>query len=108
MKKTITMLAAIAAIGSAGTAAASGEHLIGQKNKAFTTQKVKAKVGDKLVFKNDDAFAHNIMSLSDAQSFDLGTFGQGQNRTVTLTKDGLLEIECAIHPEMTMVVEVTK
>lgn len=108
MQTSVTILAAVAALAVAGSAAASGEHVIGQKNKAFTTQKIKAKVGEKLVFKNDDAFAHNIMSLSDAQSFDLGTFGQGQARTVTLAKDGTLEIECAIHPEMKMVVEVTK
>jgi plastocyanin len=105
MLKSVAMIVGLAA---AGTVIADGEHLIGQKNKAFSTRSVKAKVGDKLVFRNDDPFAHNIMSLSDVQSFDLGTFNHGQARSVTLKKEGKIEIECAIHPEMTMIVDVVK
>jgi plastocyanin len=51
---------------------------------------------------------HNIFSLSDAQSFDLGTFAKGETRKVKMEKEGQVEIECAVHPEMKMVVEVKK
>lgn len=79
-----------------------------QKNKTFSVPKLKAKVGDTIVFKNDDPFFHNIFSLSETQTFDLGSFPQGQSRKVTLAKEGKVEIECAIHPEMKLIVEVAK
>lgn len=89
-------------------AAAGAEHVVVQKDKAFSPKALKAKVGDTLVFRNEDSFAHNIFSLSNAQTFDLGTFGKGESKQVVLKQEGKLEIECAIHPEMKLTVEVTK
>jgi plastocyanin len=82
------------------------EHVVLQQNKAFSVTSLSAKVGDTLVFNNQDAFVHNIFSLSEVQSFDLGTFGKGEIRKVTLTKPGKIEIECAVHPGMKMTVDV--
>lgn len=87
--------------------AAAEEFTVGQKDKAFSTSHIKVKVGDKISFRNDDAFFHNIFSLSDVQSFDLGSFPQGQARKVTFTKPGKVEVECAIHPDMKLTVEVS-
>lgn len=84
------------------------EFAVGQKNKAFTVSKLKIKVGDSVNFRNDDSFFHNVFSLSDTQSFDLGSFPQGQAKKVTFKKEGMVDVECAIHPEMKMVIEVTK
>lgn len=84
------------------------EIVVGQKNKSFSVAKLSARVGDVVAFRNDDPFFHNIFSLSDAQSFDLGSYPQGQSRKVTLGKEGTLEVECAIHPEMKLVIEVAK
>jgi plastocyanin len=42
------------------------------------------------------------------QSFDLGSFPQGQSRKATFTKPGTVEVECAIHPQMKMVIQVEK
>lgn len=108
MSNSVRILVAACAVALTSTAWAADHHIVGQKNKAFTTKQLKAKVGDKLVFRNDDTFHHNVFSLSDTQSFDLGSFGQGVAREVVLTKPGTLEIECAIHPEMKLVVEVGK
>ncbi len=84
------------------------EHVVGQKGKKFSASTLAVKVGDTVAFRNDDPFFHNIFSLSDVQSFDLGSFPQGQSRKVTFAKEGKVEIECAIHPEMKMVIDVTK
>lgn len=86
----------------------AGDHPVGQAKKAFTMPVLKAKVGDTVTFKNDDEFAHNVFSLSDVQSFDLGSYKKGEVRTVKLTAPGTIEVECAIHPEMRMKIEVTK
>src|SRR5260370_24754567 len=89
-------------------AAQAEEHIVGQTNKAFSPPALKVKVGDSVGFRNEDAFFHNVFSLSPVQSFDLGSYPKGQTRKVTFTKAGKVEIECAIHPDMKMVVEVVK
>lgn len=93
---------------SCATAARAEEFLVSQKNKTFSVSTLKAKVGDTVVFKNDDPFFHNIFSLSEIQTFDLGSFPQGQARKIVLTKEGKVEVECAIHPDMKLVIEVAK
>jgi plastocyanin len=86
----------------------AAEYTVGQKDKAFSVTYLKVKVGDTVHFQNEDPFFHNIFSLSDIQSFDLGSYPRGKSRSVTFNHEGKVEVECAIHPEMHMVVEVTK
>lgn len=86
---------------------AGQEFVVTQKDKAFSTKALTIKAGDKVVFKNDDSFSHNIFSLTDAQPFDLGTFGNGQSKSVIYAKPGKYEVECAIHPDMRLIVTVT-
>lgn len=83
-------------------------HTVTQVKKTFSAPVVKAKVGDTVEFRNDDDFAHNVFSLSDAQSFDLGSYKKGEVRSVKLEKEGVIEVECAIHPDMKMKIEVKK
>lgn len=85
---------------------AAQEHLVSQKNKSFSVKKLVVKVGDSIKFVNDDSFAHNVFSLSAAKSFDLGSFGNGGAKSVTFDKPGQVEVECAVHPDMRMNIEV--
>lgn len=89
-----------------GEPAQAAEHVITQKNKSFSTKKLKIKVGDVVKFTNEDNFAHNVFSLSPAKGFDTGSFGNGQVKAVTFDKPGKVEVECAIHPDMRLDVEV--
>jgi plastocyanin len=102
--RIVQMLLLLTAL--AGTAARAEDHVVTQKGKAFSVTSMKAKVGDTLTFENLDPFVHNIFSLSDVQSFDLGTFGKDEKREIKLEHKGILEVECAIHPEMRLVVDV--
>ena len=106
MRRTLTITALCLAVSA--VVAAGKDHVVSQKNKAFSAKTLKVKVGDAVVFRNDDPFFHNIFSLSDVHSFDLGSYPQGQERKATFTKPGRVEVECAIHPDMKMVVEVEK
>jgi len=99
----VTLLLAVSAV-----MAANREHIVGQKDKAFSAASLKVKVGDSVSFRNDDPFFHNIFSLSEVHSFDLGSFPKGQSRKATFNKEGRVEVECAIHPEMKMVIQVEK
>lgn len=86
----------------------AAEQIIDQKDKQFSKKSVKVKVGDVIEFRNSDPFAHNIFSLSDTKSFDLGSYPQGQSKKVTFDKPGKVEVECSIHPSMQLLVEVEK
>lgn len=88
-------------------AALAAEHVVAQKNKAFSMKKLTVKVGDTVKFINEDSFAHNVFSLSAPKSFDLGSFGNGGSKSVTFDKPGKVEVECAVHPDMRLDVEVT-
>ncbi len=84
----------------------SETHEVAQKNKQFSVKALEVKVGDKVKFVNQDDFFHNIFSLSDTKFFDLGSFPKGEFKEVTFEQAGLVEVECAIHPEMFMKVHV--
>lgn len=105
----ISKAAALALLGivAAGQAMAA-EHVVSQKGRAFAPKKLVVKAGDTVKFTNDDPFAHNVFSLSDAKSFDLGSYGQGQAKSVVFDKAGTVEVECAVHPDMKLVIEVQK
>jgi plastocyanin len=87
-------------------AQATQEVLVTQKNKAFSQEKLTIHPGDKVTFRNEDSFVHNVFSLTDANSFDLGAYPQGQAKSVTFAKAGTYDIECAIHPEMKLQITV--
>ncbi|MEN8180277.1 MAG: methylamine utilization protein, partial [Pseudomonadota bacterium] len=59
----------------------SAEHEVGQKNKEFTVKEIRIKVGDTVKFTNEDPFFHNIYSLSDIKTFDLGSYPKGESRS---------------------------
>ena len=99
---------ALAALSLLIAQAQAGEHTVSQKGKAFSTKKITVQQGDSVRFVNDDPFAHNIFSLSDTKSFDLGSYGQGQSKAVVMDKPGTVDVECAVHPDMKMTVEVRK
>lgn len=88
------------------------EIVVGQLNKSFVDEggkkieSISINVGDKISFKNMDPWFHNIFSLSDISTFDLGSYPKGESRSVTFSKAGEAEVECAIHPQMYLAVEV--
>lgn len=100
------LAAAICALMASGASAA--DHEVMQSNKAFSTPHLKVKVGDTVNFVNNDPFFHNIYSLSETKTFDLGSYPKGQGRKVKFDQPGPVNVECAIHPYMKMTVEVVK
>ena len=84
---------------------------IDQQNKTFllNDEKVEAitvNQGDTIHFMNKDPWFHNIFSLSDLKTFDLGSYPKGVSRPVIFDKKVTVEIECAIHPNMFLEVTV--
>ena len=104
MKKIIALLSTAILMYSVGVYA--GSLVIGQKNKQFTKDKITIKVGETVRFTNEDPFFHNVFSLSPVKTFDLGSYPKGEFRDVTFDTAGIVEVECAIHPNMRMTIEV--
>jgi plastocyanin len=95
----------------AGASAFAGEYIVSQKDKTFVflgkkVEKFTIKTGDRVHFKNEDPFFHNIFSLSDQKTFDLGSFPKDLSKSVTFDKAGTVKVECAIHPEMFMEITI--
>ena len=84
----------------------ASDHIVSQRGKSFYPRKMTVHVGESVTFTNDDPFAHNVFSLSDTKSFDLGSYPQGQSKMVRMDKAGVVEVECAVHPDMKMTIEV--
>ncbi len=95
------------AVSMLGTASAN-EVGVGQKNKQFTMTELEVKVGEAVRFTNEDPFFHNVFSLSEAKTFDLGSFPKGQSKVVTFDTAGEVDVECAIHPKMQMKIKVVE
>jgi plastocyanin len=104
--RTIALIVPCIALFTGGVAQAGQEHLVTQKNKSFSMKKLTVKVGDTVKFVNEDSFAHNVFSLSAPKSFDLGSFGNGGSKSVVFDKPGKVEVECAVHPDMRIDIEV--
>lgn len=106
-KFVLTILGTAACVALAGPAAGA-EHLVTQKDGAFSVSTLQVKSGDEVTFRNEDKVFHNVFSLSKILPFDLGAYGTGQSRKVKLDQPGKILVECAIHPNMTMVIDVSK
>ena len=104
MRPTYALLSLSLALAASCVQAA--DYVVDQKDRQFSPRKLSIKVGDTVEFRNSDTAAHNVFSLSAPKTFDLGAFAKGQSRKVTFDKSGMVEVECAIHPEMKMSVEV--
>lgn len=110
-KLSIWVAAAITAASVISAVGAATELEVAQNSKRFMlggnkVETINIKVGDAIRFRNEDPFFHNIFSLSETKMFDLGSFPKGDSRTVIFDKVGVVDLECAIHPEMQLKLEV--
>jgi plastocyanin len=105
MRKLASLAIVIAAGLSAGALAAN--LTITQKGRAFSSESVTVKKGEALTFVNDDTVPHNIVSTSAGNEFNLGSQPPGAATDVTFRQSGDVQVICAIHPRMKMMVQVT-
>ena len=108
MRTTLPSAAAAITLLLVALPAQAAEHVVNQKGKSFSAKRLNVQQGDSVKFVNDDPFAHNVFSLSDVKSFDLGSYGQGLAKSVLMDTAGVVEVECAVHPDMKLVIEVKK
>jgi plastocyanin len=89
------------ATGAAPPPAPADHAVMDQKNLTFVPGVLPVTRGTVVEFTNSDDVQHNVFSPSAiAGTFNLGTYGPGATRTVTLDKSGDVRVLCNIHMEM--------
>lgn len=88
-------------------------HTIVQKDKKFSKDALTIKLGDTLVFQNDEAdITHNVYSITPGNEFELKIQKPGTTTPILVDAKkhqvGEMLIECAIHPEMKLKVKIEK
>ena len=101
----IVPIALLAFFALSGAAGAEEVHVT-QKDKTFLPGEVTLRVGDSLVFHNDDPITHNMFSRSQGNEFNLKMQKPGQDLTQKFESPGTAIVRCAIHPKMKLVVKV--
>lgn len=88
------------------SAAKADDVTITQKGKAFSEKSVTIKVGDTILFVNDDKSTHNVYSRTKGHKFDMGAQRPGTSGEHAFTSPGKVKVRCAIHPRMKLTVNV--
>jgi len=95
------------------------EILIIQKNKSFQLESsgspivnLEVNLGDVIRFRNNDEITHNVYSISSGNEFEIKVQRPGETGVVAIDpkkhKKGKMEVECAIHPQMKLLVNIKK
>lgn len=79
-----------------------------QKGKKFIPHVLAVTQGTEIEFPNQDLFFHNVFSIHQGKTIDLGLYESGAARKVRFTQTGVSYIFCNIHPEMSAVVVVLR
>jgi plastocyanin len=79
-----------------------------QRGKKFIPHVVAITQGTEIEFPNHDLFFHNVFSIHQGKTFDLGLYESGAVRKVKFGQPGVSYIFCNIHPQMSAVVVVLK
>jgi plastocyanin len=79
---------------------------IDQRGERFVPHVVAVTVGSTVDFPNNDKTYHNVFSLSDVKSFDLGRYAAGQSKSVRFERPGIVRVFCDIHSHMSAFVLV--
>jgi plastocyanin len=78
------------------------------RNIAFIPRAVHAKVGQSVVWVNDDTPPHNVTYVSGPKFTSSATMPPGAKFSISLTQPGTIHYVCTIHPGMTATIVVTK
>jgi plastocyanin len=71
-----------------------------QRNETFVPHVLAVSAGTAVDFPNNDPVYHNVFSLSETKSFDLGRYAAGRSKAVVFDRPGIVRVFCDIHSHM--------
>jgi plastocyanin len=82
----------------AGAPVQSGTVKIKYHEISIEPDTLKVKVGSTIEWSNEDPVEHNVTSASGPAKFASKNFGEGGTFKVTVTKPGIIDYRCTLHP----------
>ena len=82
------------------------QRIMEQRERKFAPHLMLIPTGSTVQFPNFDTLFHNVFSTSTPNPFDLGLYRQGEARSVTFAKEGIVRIGCSIHSNMAATIVV--
>lgn len=106
MKNIVRSAVVLTAVGASMAAlAASTVHTVEQSGKVFSLTELTVTAGDQITILNKDAVTHSLFARTP--DYDIrATQAPGAESTFTFDKPGVVELRCAIHPQMVLKVKV--
>lgn len=104
MFRSLAFAAALVALPSLSWAA---DITVRMEDSDYVPASVDARVGDTLVFVNEDVLEHEVLVLTPGHGVDLGKQAPGDVAELPLGKAGSFEAECVFHPQMHLEVHVS-
>jgi plastocyanin len=102
----VVSIASLPASAESTLARDPSEHVLAQKNQAFSARVLPCVVGSTIDFPNLDPIYHNVFSVSPVKRFDLGKYPRGHSKKVRFTKPGIIPVFCDIHSNMASTIVV--
>ena len=86
MRRSVALMATVVGVVLPALQSTADEHVVSNNNMQFLINDAKVetltiKVGDQVVFRNDDRLVHNVYSRTPGFEFDLGTMRRGTSAT---------------------------
>jgi len=81
-------------------------HRVTMLGSVYSPARVDARVGDTLLFVNDDGESHTVFVPTRGFGVDLGPQRPAENREIRLALAGTFRVECVPHADMQLVVTV--
>lgn len=106
VRRTGAVVIPLATVMGLNGAAAAAEVTVTMVGGRFAPQALTVSAGDTIRFVNDDLVDHNVFVPTRDFAIDLGKQEPGKSATLLIGKAGRFEVECVIHPDMAMTVEV--
>ena len=78
-----------------------GKVVMDQKNESFVPHVLAVQKGTAVDFVNHDKIFHNVFSLSAPKKFNIGRRPTGERVPVKFDKEGVVQVFCDIHSQMT-------
>jgi hemoglobin len=76
------------------------QRIMEQRKKTFWPRLLAVPPGSTVAFPNYDPLYHNVFSLSATQPFDIGSYKDGQSRSMKFDKPGMVRLGCNVHAQM--------
>ena len=93
-------------VGGGGGRAADPVVAVSQRDRQFTTASVVVPLNGILQVENDDEFVHQIYINAPTLTYESDEQEPGRTVDVHLTKPGMFEVRCHIHPRMLLQITV--